>query len=449
MNKLDTRWSSRISFIFATSAAAIGLGNIWRFPYLAGQNGGAIFVLVYLLCVLLLGIPLLIAEIAMGRVGRYNPSKTFRILAEYSKRSSHWQWVGGLTILSGYLILTYYIVISGWVVDYLFCALLGKFTHVTTKISLQAFKDLQNNPWRMLISDTLVIICAMATNTLGIKRGLERAVLFMFPALLLLLFLLLGYAMTTGDFKMGVYYLFYPDIRELSKQTILLALGQTFFSLSIAMGITMMYSAYLPEETSVPSAAIAVAIADTGFALLAGLIVFPVVFAYHLKPDAGPSLVFQTLPIAFGHIPYGNVIAALFFLMLFFAAFSSVIALIEPTITWLMETIHCSRIQAVFIASIVCWIMSLGAVGSFSAPKFFSLFGVTWFQAIDFLTASIMLPIGGIFIAIFCGWFLTKWVLHDELLWKITFWYHVWQIIMRYFAPLAILFILLSSLGLF
>ena len=447
MDDSNTRWNSRISFIFAASAAAIGLGNIWRFPYMAGENGGGAFVLIYLACVVILGVPLLVAEITMGRLGRKNPAQSMADLAIQSNRSHLWGWVGGLTILAGYLILTYYVVIVGWVLDYVFRAAIGQFAHATEASSVKCFTELQNSHWEMLLTDTIVILGAMSINIFGIKKGLERAVMFMFPALLLLMFLLLGYAMTTGGFNQAIDFLFKPDLSEVSSTTILLALGQAFFSLNIAMGVTIMFSAYLPGKTPVTSSAIFVAIADTGFALLAGLIIFPIVFSFHLKPGAGPSLIFQTLPIAFAQMPAGSLIATLFFLMLFFAAFSSVIALLEPAICWLMQTWRCTRARAVMITGVTCWVFSLGAIGSFSAHEHFLLFGVTLFQAIDFLTASIMLPIGGILIAIFCGWFLAKKLIHDELHWKINFWYHVWQIILRYFAPLAILFILLTSFG--
>lgn len=443
-----TRWSSKIAFIFAASAAAIGLGNIWRFPYMTGQNGGSAFVLTYLICVVLLGIPLLIVEIVVGRIGRYNPAKTMTTLALEFKQTKYWGLIGGLTILAGYLILTYYVVIVGWVIDYTFRAALGEFKHATESTSLAAFKALQHSHWQMLLTDTIVILCAIGINILGIKRGLERAVMIIFPVLLILLFLLLGYAATINGFNEGVSFLFKPDFSKLSAETILLALGQAFFSLNIAMGITMMFSVYLSEKTSIPSVAISIAVADTGFALLAGLIIFPIVFEHHLMPGAGPSLIFQTLPIAFGKMIYGSVIATLFFLMLFFAAFSSVIALLEPSISWLMETRNITRARAVTISASFCWILSLGTIASFSIPKHFQLFGITFFQAIDFITASIMLPIGGFFIAIFGGWILSKHFLINHLNWKINFWFRFWKTLLSYFAPIAILFILLASTGL-
>ncbi len=442
------RWSSKLTFIFAAAAAAIGLGNIWRFPYMTGTNGGGAFVLIYLGFVIALGIPLLTAEVLLGRMGRKNPAASIADLAEQSNKTRLWGWLGGLTILAGYLILTYYVVIVGWVVDYLFRALLGEFANATLVSSLKDFRELQASHWEMLLTTSGVMLATMAILVLGIKRGLERAVMFMFPALLILMLVLLGYAMTTGSFGKGITYLFEPDFSRITAKIVLMALGQAFFSLNIAMGVTIMFSAYLPKKVSIPSSVVAITIADTGVALLAGLIIFPIVFANHLKPGAGPSLIFKILPLAFKHLPYGSVIAALFFLMLFFAAFSSVIAVIEPSIAWLIENCRMSRAKAVLISGGVCWLLSLGTIASFSYPKHLHIFGKSFFQIIDFVTAGIMLPIGGLLLAIFTGWLLYKRLIQQTVAWNTqSIWYRLWQVLLRYFTPIAILFILLTSFG--
>lgn len=446
MQPAPTRWKSRISFIFAASAAAIGLGNIWRFPYLTGQNGGGAFVLVYLAFVIVLGLPLLMSEMILGRIGRHNPAKAIASVSEVSGHSRLWGLIGSMTIISAFLILSYYTVIIGWVLDYFVRAITGQFQHVTEAGSLKSFVSLQANHWRMLFDDTIVIFCTAGVIILGVKRGLERAVLFMFPALLMLMLILLGYALTTDGFGEAITFLFRPDFSKLTAHTVLLALGQAFFSLNIAMAITMMFSAYLPKETPIVSSAIAVAIADTCFAILAGLIIFPIVFTFHLKANAGPSLIFQTLPIALGQLPFGTIIASLFFLLLFFAAFTSAIALIEPAVVWLMERFYIRRTYAVLIASFGCWLLSLGTILSFTEWKDFTLFGKTFYNAIDTLTSGITLPLGGMFIALFTGYCIKKSVLETELQWKThVHWYHIWRFILRFFAPIAILLILLTS----
>lgn len=446
MNQTPTRWKSRTSFIFAASAAAIGLGNIWRFPYLTGQNGGGAFVLVYLAFVLVLGLPLVISEIIIGRIGRHNPAKAMAHIADRSGHSKLWCIVGGMTIIAAFLILSYYVVIIGWVLDYFVRAVSGQFKNATEASSIISFASLQANHWRMLLDDTIVVLSTMGVIILGVKRGLERAVLFMFPALLILMLILLGHALTTDGFDAAARFLFHPDFSKLTAHTILIALGQAFFSLNIAMAVTMMFSAYLPSETPIVSSAIAIALADTLFAVIAGLIIFPIVFSFHLKPDVGPSLIFQTLPIAFGQLSFGSVIASLFFLLLFFAAFTSSIALIEPAVAWIMERFHIKRWIAVLITGAGCWILSLGTIFSFTEWKNLTLFGKNFYGLIDTLTSGIMLPLGGLLIALFVGWLIQKNIIETDLHWKThQFSYKLWKFILRFFAPIAILFILLTS----
>lgn len=449
MNK-PVRWASRTSFIFATAAAAIGLGNIWRFPYLVGQYGGGAFVLVYVFFVIMLGIPLMTSEVMLGRIGRSNPVTAIRNVATNAQRSRYWSLLGGLTILAGFLILTYYMVIAGWVFDYFVRAILGQFKHATELSAINGFKALQSSPWKMLLTDTALTFAAIAVIALGIKRGLERTVMVMFPALVFLLLVLLGYAMTTGSFQRSLIFLFRPDFHLLTPKIVLVALGQAFFSLNIAMGIIIMFSAYLPEETPIMSSVIAVCLADTAIAILAGLVIFPIVFANHLQPASGPSLIFRTLPIAFGHLPLGNIIGALFFLLLLFAAFTSAISLLEPAVHWLMASRNLSRTTAAMITGTVCWLLSFGTIASFSHTAHVHIHGITFFKAIDFLTSTIMLPVGGFFIAIFTGWLLPTQTIHDKLGWNVNSgWFKIWRWIERYFAPIAIALILLSSLGIF
>ncbi len=441
------RWTSRTSFIFATAAAAVGLGNIWRFPYLAGENGGGAFVLIYLFFVVALGIPLMTSEVILGRMGRSNPARALQNVAVSVHRSPHWGWLGGLTILAGYLILTYYVVISGWVLDYFFRGVLGQFRNSTEMSAINEFTLLQSNPWQMFVTDTVITGATIGVIALGIKRGLERTVLFMFPGLLLLLLILIGYAMTTGHFQEAVRFLFKPAWHEVTARVALIALGQAFFSLNIAMGIIIMFSAYLPKNIPIAGSVVAVCLMDTAVAVLSGLVIFPVVFANHLAPSAGPSLIFRTLPLAFGHIPYGNFIGALFFLLVLFAAFTSTISLLEPAVAWLMEKYKLSRIKAVGLAGIVCWMLSLGTIASFSHGEHFHIFGVTFFRAIDFMTSDVMLPIGGILIAVFTGWLLPSKSIEETFGWSSkNFWFRCWRFIKRYFAPIAIGFILLMSL---
>ncbi|MDF1654249.1 MAG: sodium-dependent transporter [Coxiellaceae bacterium] len=444
MDSSATRWGSRTAFIFAAAAAAVGLGNIWRFPYLVGQNGGGAFVITYLIFVAVLGIPLILSEMVIGRVGRNNPVAAMRHVAERSGRSKFWGLVGGWTMLAGFLILTYYIVISGWVLDYFFRAITGQFHEVNEAISRANFEHLTNAPWKMLVSTTVIAGGMVVTIALGVKSGLERAVLFMFPAMIVIMLVLLVYSISYADFGQAVRYLFVPHFDQMTTKSTLLALGQAFFSLNVAMGVTMMFSAYLPKHIPLASSAVIVAIADTAVALLAGLIIFPVVFANHLKIASGPGLIFKTLPIAFAKIPFGNVIAALFFIMLLFAAFTSVIALMETVVAWLGDQFDFSRFKAACLAGVVCWWLSLLTIVSFSHEGSFSFIGATYYSMVDYVTADIMLPVGGILIAFFTGWLLDMKILQQELGWQLRGpWYQLWRFLLRFLAPIAILLILI------
>lgn len=448
MESGHTRWTSRTAFIFAASAAAIGLGNIWRFPFLVGQNGGSAFVLLYLLFVILLGIPLITAEITFGRIGRNNPVKALEHVAIRSNRSREWRFLGGMSMLAGFLILTYYIVIAGWVLDYAMRAFAGHFQYVTEASSRLNFNNMTSNPWQMFITTSLIALSMGITITMGLKKGLERVVLFMFPLLVVILIVLLGYAMLHGDFSQGIHYLFTPNFHALTGKVVLMALGQAFFSLNIGMGITIMFSAYLPKQVPVASSAVIIAIADTSVALLAGMVIFPIVFAYHLSPSAGPGLIFESLPIAFGHIPYGDAIAALFFVMLLFAAFTSVVAMLEMAVAWLDDTFNLKRRKSAWIATFVCWALSLLTILSFTHADHVDLFDVTFYHAIDYLTANIMLPLGGFLSAIFAGWLLDKKLLASELGWNThSIGFKAWRFLLRFIAPIAIVLILLGAIG--
>ena len=443
MDSAATRWTSRTAFIFAAAAAAVGLGNIWRFPYLVGQNGGGAFVITYLIFLVILGIPLILAEMVTGRTGRNNPVAAMRHVAERSGRSKLWSLTGGLTMLAGFLILTYYIVIAGWVLDYFFRAITGQFEHITQAASRANFEHLMAAPWKMLIATTAIAGGMVVTIAMGVKKGLERAVLVMFPLMIIIMIVLVFYSVVHGDFEQALHYLFDPDFSKMTMESTLLALGQAFFSLNVAMGVTMMFSAYLPKSVPLASSAIIIAVADTAIALLAGLIIFPVVFANHLEAAAGPGLIFQTLPIAFAKIPYGSVIAALFFIMLLFAAFTSVIALLETVVAWLGDQFHFGRVKAATAAGVVCWWLSLLTIVSFSHADAFNFAGATYYTMIDFITADIMLPVGGILIALFVGWMFDMKILQQELGWQLKGpWFQIWRFLLRFLAPIAIVLIL-------
>jgi NSS family neurotransmitter:Na+ symporter len=329
---LHGNWSSRMAFILAVTGSAVGLGNIWKFPYIAGQNGGGAFVLVYLFCVFVIGMPVMMSEILIGRRGRRNPVATMALLGEEEGHSRHWQWVGAMGVVAGVLVLSYYSVVAGWTMAYVQKSMSGVFAGATAAEVGGVFKSFTGSVLRSSLVHTLFMGSTIFVVARGVERGLEQAVKFMVPALLLLMLVLLGYAINSGSFGVGLAFMFTPNFAALTWDGVLTAMGQAFFTLSLGMGAVMAYGAYLPEETSITSTTAAVVLADTTFAVLAGLVIFPLVFANGLNPSEGPGLVFDTLPLAFGQMPGGALFATIFFILLSFAAWTSALGVMEPAV---------------------------------------------------------------------------------------------------------------------
>lgn len=442
---LHNQWSSRLAFVLAASGSAIGLGNIWKFPYLAGENGGGAFVLVYLLCVAAVGIPIMIAETMLGRRGRQNPINTMLSLAQEAKASPAWHYAGWLGVISGFLILSYYSVIAGWSMVYIFKMNSGLMSHISPENASRTFEDLKYSPEIQFIWHTIFMIATMLIVSRGVSGGLERATRFMMPGLFIMLILLDGYAMSSDGFSQGMSFLFKPDFSRINGESVLVAMGQAFFSLGLGMGAIMIYGSYLPDHVSISRSTIFVASADTLVALLAGIAIFPIVFANHLEPTMGPGLIFQTLPIAFGQMPGGLVFGSLFFVLVFFAAITSAIALIEPTVAWLSENREMRRETACLWCGVGCWLLGLGTVFSFNIWSDAVWFGKNFFELVDFLTANIMLPVGGILVALFAGWIMRRESSEAEL--EMGSAYAYWRFAVRYVSPFAVALVTLSAIG--
>ena len=440
-------WSSRWAFILAATGSAVGLGNIWRFPYLTGENGGGAFVLIYLFCVAVIGIPVMIAEIMLGRRGRMSPINTMRALAQDEGLSRYWQVIGWLGMLAGFLILSFYSVVAGWTLAYVFRSGAGIFSGMTAENVSTVFSDLVSDPERLLAWHTIFMAMTTMVVARGVKSGLEKAVRWLMPALFLLLLVLVGYAMGTGSFQEAVRYLFKPDFSSLSAGGVMSAMGQAFFSLSLGMGAIMIYGSYLSHTESIPRMAIIVALADTLVAILAGLAIFPIVFAYGLQPQEGSGLIFKTLPLAFGHMPGGAFFGCLFFLLLMVAAWTSAISLLEPVVAWLVENRGMTRVYASILACGVVWILGLGALFSLNIWADATLFGKTFFGLLEYVTANIMLPVGGFLIALFAGWRLSRAASVNELGLGQGFAYQTWRILVRYITPVGLILVFLHVLG--
>ncbi|WP_152205713.1 sodium-dependent transporter [Marinobacter changyiensis] len=445
-------WSSRLAFILAATGSAVGLGNIWKFPYITGENGGGAFVLVYLLCIAAVGLPIMMAEVLIGRRGGHSPVKSVRLITEHDRANPAWRWMAAVAVLAAFLILSFYSVIGGWAMSYVGTAATGQLAGQSADQIGAIFTDLLGSPVSLLLWHTVFMALVMLVVAKGVRFGIERAVTILMPALFVLLLLLVGYAMTTGFFGQAVAFLFQPDFSKLTTAGVLIALGHAFFTLSLGMAIMMAYGSYLPKNVSIAKTSIAVSVMDTGVALLAGLAIFPIVFANGLEPGAGPGLIFQTLPLAFGQMPMGSLFGTLFFVLLVFAAWTSGISLLEPLVEWLEERKGMNRMVSTLSAGIACWalgiasILSLNLWSGFAPLGMFSMFeGKTIFDLLDFFTANILLPLGGLLVAVFAGWIMSREALERELAMSpgaFSLWYRV----LRYFAPVAVAVVFIYNL---
>ncbi len=442
---LNLQWSSRLAFVLAATGSAVGLGNIWKFPYITGENGGGAFVLVYLLCISAIGIPIMIAEVMLGRHGRQSPVNTMRDLAKEAGASRLWKVLGVLGVVAGFIILSYYSVIAGWAMAYVVRTASGVFEGATADGVSHIFGQFIAAPEKLLAWHSLFMVITMLVVARGVK-GLERAVKFLMPSLFVILLLLVGYAMEQGAFKQAVTFLFSADFSKISGDGILIAMGHAFFTLGLGMGAIMVYGAYLPSNVSIGSTAVIIALTDTVVALLAGLAIFAIVFAHGLEPGSGPGLIFKTLPVAFGHMEYGAFLGTMFFVLLVFAAWTSSISLIEPAVAWLVENRKMSRMRACIWSGLVTWLVGIGTVLSFNLGSDIKLWGKTFFDLMDYLTANIMLPLGGLCIALFAGWVMAQDNVKTELNFKKLWVFKSWVVLIKYVSPVAVAIVFLNAI---
>jgi len=446
------QWSSRMIFILAATGSAVGLGNIWKFPYMAGENGGGAFVLVYLVCIAAIGVPIMMAEILLGRRGRRSPINTMSALAQEAGASPRWAWLGWIGVISGFLIMSFYSVIAGWALAYVLEAVSGSFTGMSGEASQNAFVGHISNPGITTFWHTVFSLMTMLVVAKGVRSGLERAVRILMPALFVLLVLLLGYAINSGYFAQGLEFLFNPDFNKLSREGVLSALGHAFFTLSLGMGAIMVYGSYMPGKASVATTTFTIAFMDTLVALVAGMAIFPIVFANGLEPGAGPGLVFISLPIAFGQMDGGLFFGTLFFVLLSFAAWTSAISIIEPAVAFLVENRGMSRKRSAGVIVGLAWALGLLTVMSFGGWGFeFEFAGAKKsdgiFDFLDIATTNFMLPLGGLAIALFAGWVMKRKDTAEELGVGEGGLYKFWRLLVRFIAPAGVMLFFLHSLG--
>lgn len=438
-------WTSQTVFILAAIGSAVGLGNLWKFPYITGENGGGAFVLVYLLCIVLIGLPILIAEISLGRAGQANPPQAMANIVKATGANKLWTFLGFNAVLGGLLILSFYAVIAGWGVAYFIESVSGTFIDMNAAQAQNHFDQFVSNPSAVLFWHTVVMLLTVLIVVKGVRSGIERAINIMMPGLLIILLILLGYATTTGAFSQSFEFLFKPNFAALTSESILIALGHAFFTLSLGFGTMMVYGSYLPKNYSIVKASLWIVVADTMIALIAGLVIFSIVFGNGLEAGSGPGLLFETLPIAFGQMSGGWFFGTLFFGMVVFAALSSSISMIEPAISWLEQNWGYTRQKSAWLLGSFAWLLGLGSVFSFNLWKGQTfLEGKTFFESIDFLTSNIMLPLGGMFTALFVGWVWTLQQRNNETGMPPK-WSGIYSVVVKWIAPVLVFIVFFES----
>ena len=433
-----------MGFMLAAAGSAVGLGNIWKFPYMAGQMGGSVFVLTYLVCMFVIGLPILVTEWLIGRRGQKNPIHTMEDVAKAEGHSANWRWVGIIGVLGSFLILSFYSVIGGWATDYIFLAGKGTFLGMNGEGTNRIFSEFLGSVNHLLIWHTVFMFATAVIVAMGVSGGLERSCKIMMPGLGLLLIGLVIYAAVVSGpaFGQAFSFLFTPNWSALTGEAVLAALGHAFFSLSLGMGIMMAYGSYLGKDVNLISTARTVVILDVIVAILSGLAIFPLVFANGLQPGKGAGLIFVTLPIAFGNMTGGTILGVLFFIFLTFAALTSSISLLEPTVELLEEKTPLGRKSATLLSSVVIWALGVACVLSFNEWQNVTLFGKNIFDLLDYFTSKLMLPLTGLGTIIFAGWMMHQETIRRELNLSPTL-FAGWKFLCRIVIPIAVIFILI------
>lgn len=452
MEEKRENWGSKTGFILAAAGSAIGLGNIWKFPYIAGENGGASFIIVYLICIAIIGLPVLIAEILIGRTTQRNPVGAFYKLSQ----SKLWAGLGGMGVLAGFFILSFYAVIAGWSVGYIIEAFSGNFFDFTEAVgAADHFNNLVGNIYWILGYFSFFMILTMIIVFAGVQKGIERGSKILMPILLFLLLILMIRGVTLEGAGEGLEFLWYPDWSKINAQSILIALGHAFFTLSLGMGAMLTYGSYMSKKDSVPNSALQIVVLDTFIALIAGIAIFTSVFAVGLDPAAGPGLIFHTLPAVFMKMPGGYIFSILFFVLLTIAALTSSISLLEVVVSYFVDELKWKRHTAAIVLTAVIFSLGVPSALSYNVLADFKIFNLNFFDLIDFIASNILLPLGGLLIALFAAWFwgfervlpnLREGAekLFDNYPWIISF----WKIFLKYFSPILIFLVFLHSIGL-
>jgi NSS family neurotransmitter:Na+ symporter len=440
-------FGSRFGALVAMAGSAVGLGNLWRFPYLVGENGGAAFIIIYILLCFLICLPIFISEFIVGRRSQENAYAAFRDLSD----GSAWRWVGLFTIIVPMIVLSYYCVIGGWSVEYLLKSLTFSFSGESQGALATMFSGFVTSTWGPLAAHTGFLLATTLIVLVGIKNGIEKFSKVMMPLLFVIVLSIAVYSLTLPGAKAGIEYLFYPDFSKLTGASVAAALGQAFFSLSLGFGIIMTYSSYVSKKENIMFQSAATAVSDLMFALIAGTAIMPAVFAFGIDPQAGPGLVFETLPFVFGQMPAGGVVAILFFLALLVAALTSSISMLEVGVAYLVEEKKFSRTGACVCLFVLCWVIGAVCSLSFGPLSHIRIGEGNIFDFLDGLSSNVLMTLGSLFTVIFVGWRLKKTDVYDEFtnggsLSRNAKIFGVLWFLIRYIAPLAIISIFISGL---
>lgn len=440
-------WTNRTTFILALTGSAVGLGNIWRFSYLAGENGGGPFVLVYLLSLLFVATPILVAEVVIGSHGRSSPIVAVEWARKRANAGNGWLAIGWLASVTALLILSYYSVVAGWALAYVGKMQTSVFADASAaNVGLQ-FQQFLSNPQELIYWQSLFLGATILVVALGLRFGLALLFWIAVPLLLVLLGMLINFSLEKGDVEAAQQFLFGFNTWDFSAQSVLVALGHAFYTLSVGVGAAMAFGAYAPEKIPIGRTVIAVALIDTVIAMAAGLAIFPIIFANNLEPNMGPGLMFVSLPYAFGNMLQGEWFGSLFFLLVAVAALGSAVSLAEPMVAYLIQVWRMHRIVAAVCVGVVVWVLGLGTVFSFNLWSDQQLIaGLNYFELIDFVTADLLLPLCGLLIALFVGWVLRREVLRVELYREDDQIFFLWRWLLRYIAPPAIVVIFVAAL---
>lgn len=445
-------FGSRLGTILAAAGSAVGLGNIWRFPYETGAHGGAAFILIYLACVLVLGIPIVMAEFMVGRHSKASTGYAYKVLSP----GSRWKWLGYLGVLTGFLILGYYAVVAGWTLEYILEAGMNDFAGKKPEDFIAAFQSFSQSPFRPLFWAVAFLVGTHLIIVKGVKNGIEKSSKILMPVLFILIVILAVCSMTLPNAERGLEFLLKPDFSKVDADVFLGAMGQAFFSLSLGMGCLSTYASYFGKETKLKNTAFSMSTIDTFVAILAGLIIFPAAFSVGIQPDAGPSLIFITLPNvfqqAFSGVPaLAYIFSLMFYVLLALAALTSTISLHEVSTAFLHEQFNLTRGRAAKLVTLGCVVLAILSSLSLGVLQEFTIFGKGFFDLFDYLTAKIMLPVGGMFIAIYAGWFMDRSAVYEEFTnggtLKPTL-FRVYVFLLKYVAPIGIALIFIKELGL-